>query len=140
MIQRIQTLYLAGVVAVSAVLFSIPMYRISATGDALNQVFTFRDNIFLTGLNSIVILLALVAVFLYKHRMLQIRICSLNILLVSILIVSVFYFSDKPVTADTTLNFEPGAYLVLVNLVLLWLSLRAIRKDDALVRSADRLR
>jgi len=140
MIQRIQTLYLAGVVAVSAVLFSLPMYRISDTGDALNQVFTFRDNIFLTCLNSIVILLAVVAIFLYKHRMLQVRICSLNILLVSTLIVSVFYFSDKPVTADATLNFEPGAYLVLLNLVLLWLSLRSIRKDDALVRSADRLR
>jgi len=140
MIQRIQTLFLAGVVLLSGLLFSLPMYSIVTAGDSLRQVFMIRENIFLTALNGLVLIGALAALFLYKNRRLQVRVCSLLMLLVSILIVTVFYFSDTAGTTDATLSFEFGAYLVLVNLVLLWLAIRFIRKDDSLVRSADRLR
>jgi peptidoglycan/LPS O-acetylase OafA/YrhL len=92
MIQRIQTLFLAGVLVVSGFLFSLPMYSMVIAGEPLKQVFSLRENIFLSCLNGLILAGALAAIFLYKHRNLQVRICSLLMLLVSILIVSVFLF------------------------------------------------
>ena len=94
----------------------------------------------LAVLNGIVLLLATAAVFLFRKRALQVRISSLNMLLVSILIVSDFYFSDRPATVDADLKFDAGSYLLLLSLVFLWMAIRFIRKDERLVRSADRLR
>ena len=140
MIQRIQTLFLAGAAAAGMVLFYLPMFSYTTADEVSRHEFFIGENIFLTSLNSLGILLALVTVFMYKNRLNQLKICSLNMLLVSVFIVSNFYFSDKPVSAEAGIHFEMGSYLILANLVLLWLAVRFIRKDEKLIRSADRLR
>ena len=139
MIQRIQTLFLAGVVIISIVIFYLPLYSFNFSGDALPHQVVLAENIYLTSLNCIILLLALAIIFMYRNRKNQIIFCSMNMLLVSILIVSNFYFSDTG-RADADVKFETGSYLVLVNLILLWLAVRFIRKDERLIRSADRLR
>ena len=140
MIQRIQTLFLAGVAGISLALYYLPLYSYAMSGGEGVHEFFIMENVFLSVLNGVVLLLSVMAIFFFKNRNLQVRITSLNMLLVSILIVSDFYFSDRPVTLDASLHFEVGSYLLLLSLVLLWLAVRFIRKDEQLVRSADRLR
>lgn len=86
-------------------------------------------------------LLALLTVFLYRRRILQARLCVVNILL------SVGYYAALAVymwaacanfNADWYLNIP--AALPLVNIVLLFMAMRLVLKDEALVRAADRLR
>lgn len=57
------------------------------------------------------------------------------------LIVVMFFYTDR-VAADVgvTTSYEVGSVFPIVALVFLVLALRGIRKDEKLIRSADRLR
>lgn len=147
MIQRIQTLYLVIVLLLSVVLFLVPVYSMetlavlnSSTPTGLQQ-FTVLSNIVYLVLNSVAAVFALVSIFLYKNRTLQIRLCNLNMLIICIFIATIFYFADHSKTnPDAMVHYEIGCYFPLIQLVFTFLAMRAIRKDDELVRSADRLR
>jgi hypothetical protein len=82
-------------------------------------------------------------IFLYKRRLLQIRICAFNVLTNIVLIMVVFFFYATRIKTMTLIEPEynyAGMVLPLVSLVFLVLANRAIRKDEALIKSADRLR
>lgn len=159
MIQRIQTLYLALVVILGTLLcFFAPVGLASPEESEVFHQYTLSFthivditdadaplkvmNIVSLSIISVVIpLLALVDIFLYKRRILQAR---LNVIMVvlclgwyAILAVYIWF-------AKTNLQCEwyltPWAAIPLINLVLLLMATRAILKDEALVRAADRLR
>lgn len=95
------------------------------------------------GIFGILMLSALVAfatIFLYKNRMLQIRMSIFNsLLLVGYYIAFIaFYFALK---SDANL-FRIGwaLCLPLVSIVLNVLAIRAIGRDEVMVKAADRLR
>jgi hypothetical protein len=94
--------------------------------------------------------LALLTIFLFKHRLLQVRINIMNVI-----ICLGFYALLALYTAYVVKGYEPlgdiklqgadwyitvWASIPLVNLILLMMSTRRILKDEALVRAADRLR
>jgi hypothetical protein len=146
MIQRIQSVYLLLVVAISALLFVVPLFYFEspATGAEIQPAitsFSIVTNSFLLIINCAIGALAFIAIFLYKKRPLQIRACNLIMILICVLIGLLFY------TADTLMNgmnqrahYQFGSYLPLLQLVFTFLASRGIKKDEALVRSADRLR
>jgi len=82
-----------------------------------------------------------ITIFMYKKRILQIRLCALNMGLHAGLSVMIFYFGKtaaKELLAELSFNWP--LILPLVSLILIFLSLRAIGKDEALVRSLNRIR
>ena len=159
MIQRIQTLYLFLVVVLGTVLcFFSPIELVSSeSAESIRQytmsfthIMDVTDaqapvrvmNIISLSIISVVIpLIALVNIFLYKKRIIQARINVINVILClgwyAILAVYV-WFAKTNLQCDWYLTV--WAAIPLVNLVLTLMSTRAILKDEALVRAADRLR
>lgn len=84
---------------------------------------------------------SLVAIFLYKKRMLQVRLTVISCLLLIgyyiVFTVFVFIFKDR-YASDFTLHWTVG--LPAVALILNYLAFRGIMQDELIVRSLDRLR
>ncbi|MCF8217487.1 MAG: DUF4293 domain-containing protein [Bacteroidales bacterium] len=155
MIQRIQTVYMFLGVLVTAAIFLVP---IASFGTADGEMFQYKlmnfDSVFDLGLkqqqlitpvitNWLTGLLLLVNIFLYKNRKLQKRILMIIVVINLATLGSSFYVADQIERLSTIASqatYQIGIYLPLVNMVLLVLANNAIRKDDKLVKSADRLR
>lgn len=74
------------------------------------------------------------------------KLAKLNILLIALQIAAIVVYIDTVKSAigatseDIVVNFKFGAAIPLLSLVLTYLAIHFIKKDDKLVRSADRLR
>lgn len=130
MIQRIQTVWwLASVVAL-AVVFFLPLFKLEG-GDFL----TTRC-IALSVTIGICILLTIVNIFLYTNRMLQVKI-GYGLIFLHLLIflfIGVHYYLDKGI------EFLPYSALPFASLLFQVLAVRGVKKDEALIKSMDRLR
>lgn len=157
MIQRIQSIFLALVFLLGMVLFVSPVLSFTSYENTyvMNAYHTINSmdntivskNIGIGAMQGLVALLALVSVFLYKKRQLQIKLCKLNILLVAIQIAAIVLYIDVAKDAispnapnDVLIGIKYGAIFPILSLTFLYLSIRFIKKDEDLVRSADRLR
>ncbi len=158
MIQRIQSVYLFVASILLVVLFFVPVANF--LGDfAYYKLFLthiesltpgtealFSDAFFypLMILNGLIIGVGLFTIFKFKNRKNQIKLVNLNVFLTIILLMGLLFYyvptTEKAtsVTADYMGQF--GVYLPLITLVLFILASKAIRKDERLVRSEDRLR
>jgi ABC-type proline/glycine betaine transport system permease subunit len=99
----------------------------------------------LTAVTAIVALLPLAIIFLYRNRKQQIALGYSAVLVV----LGYSFWLAQTVKKSTEAaagvvlhsdNFGVGLFLPPIAILLLFLAIRAIKKDDALVRSADRLR
>jgi glucan phosphoethanolaminetransferase (alkaline phosphatase superfamily) len=92
----------------------------------------------------LLILMPLIAIFLFKKRKLQLRIGSSAMLsytiFVFVLAASVNESMKLAPETGSQGNYNWGLALPFVGVILLFLANRAIKKDEALIRSADRLR
>ena len=156
MLQRIQTLYLLiVVVAMSITLFLPSMRAISPEGIdyALSTLRGFYPieqggfhlsgvTMWLTITNVVILLIALFTIFMYKWRIIQIRFSIFNMVLL-IGYYAIFFFTRYVILQQNTMDsttFSWPIILPLISAILTYLALRAIGKDEALVRSLDRLR
>jgi hypothetical protein len=135
MIQRIQTIWLLAASACGfATLYS--SFYIGSIGNAPAEHFTAMSNVFILIFTVITATVSLVDIFLYKNRKLQMRLALGNTLLYVIVIL--LYFNNiKKYTAG---GLSLLSVFVFIIPVLLLLAIRGMRKDEKLVRSADRLR
>lgn len=154
MIQRIQTLFLLAVAISVTFLMFIPIANVVVEQNIWQlSAFQFNDaagnslGFVPIGIVAIlVILVALISIFLYKNRGLQIKLSKLNLLLISILLVGCVFFSeiiidkDDLVFSTATVNYQFAVALPIIALIFNYLAIHFIKKDDKLVRSADRLR
>ena len=151
MIQRIQSVYLLVVTILLVVTMCQPVGSFIAADGVNASVFkplgvTLADGGFQStwGMFGILLLCAIVAlgtIFLFRNRMLQIRMVIFSsLLLIGFYIVfGIFYY----MLSDTFTNgFGVGIALCLplVSLILNYLAFRAIYKDEALVNSLNHLR
>lgn len=157
MLQRIQTIYLALslLLGILLALFSVGEFQVGVENYEIRTIgifFVDSDGaIFeepVTSMSTVLIfhlLLTLATVFKFKDRTLQIRLCSFNILLLLVLSGLVF-FLDYAVPARLkvemvpAINYKWGAVLPFISAILQFLALKAIQKDDKLIRSVDRIR
>jgi len=156
MLQRIQTLFLLVVVITSAIMFFVPLISFiselfylklyvyefrNLTPDSEVQ-FGFTAVLPLMLINAGVLILSFITIFMYKKRILQIRLVRFTLLLSMLLIVGIFVLYPNIVIKSTEAasEFDIGAYIPIINLLFLFLANRYILKDEKLVRSADRLR
>jgi len=137
MIQRIQTLYLLLAVVIAGVLpFVFPLWC-DQSGE--NRFF-FMENSYYTILFGLSFVLSIFAIFGYKKRQNQFVLNRLNIILNLILLGLFAYRSLKLSGEEISSEKGIGIFLPILIVVLLVLANRAIKKDEELVKSADRLR
>jgi len=90
--------------------------------------------------------MSIVTIFLYKNRKIQITLSKLNMLLYLSVIFIVFYTGDEALSyirglgLEGELSYKLGAVLPIISVILVFFASRAIKKDEDLVRSADRIR
>jgi len=87
------------------------------------------------------ILTPFISIFMYKNRPRQVQLSRLTVLLNAVLLVAFFLLSDSFAEKSHTLvSYSVGVYVPIIPIACLLLAIRSIRKDDKLVRSADRIR
>lgn len=152
MIQRIQTVYLLIVAILAVVMMSLSVgsfvpadYNVPAT-ELTNLAVVAADGTAdyapwaLFALLVVIAAVSLITVFFYRKRMLQIRLTLFNIILLVGYYVTMitFVFMLK----GEGCSFVPSWTVCLpaVSIILSWLAIRAIGKDEMLVKAYERLR
>lgn len=136
MIQRIQTLYLfLAVIVAGGLPFVFNLWKTSSE----TLVYAFDEPMLLGGfvLSGV---LSLISIFLFKNRKLQFVINRLTIILNFILLIALVYRSlNLPGDAEVS-EKGIGIFLPIISIVMIVLANKAIKKDEDLVKSVDRLR
>ncbi|TND00700.1 MAG: hypothetical protein FD123_4333 [Bacteroidetes bacterium] len=141
MIQRIQSVFLLLAIAVCGAVLYFPLLNIQpATGAALQL--KAADSIIVQVTLAVLIITGLGALLLYKNRPLQSRIAMLGGLISLALFAGLLVFPGMLFKAIGTLPVkqEIGAWLVIGIDTFFFMAMLFIRKDEKLVRSADRIR
>jgi Domain of unknown function (DUF4293) len=122
------------------VLYFVPLGNID-TGSENSPVF-LKDLGYMQFLAYIIGAIGIVAIFLFKNRPLQIKIASLNLILsfalVVWLIVEYFFKTDIESKGDIVISFF--ILIPLLIMAFIYLAIQAIRKDERIVQSMNRLR
>lgn len=145
MLQRIQSIFL---LLTSGSFFSLFAVNFASSNKAANgifadQIYNIMDNPVLIGLTALGGAMALVAIFLFKNRPLQLRLGYLLIVLSILLplVAALLMYNEGSQNApDVSIDDGIGIYLPIVGLISTILANRFIKKDNNLVKSMDRLR
>ena len=137
MIQRIQTIYLFLAFLVTLVVpYVFPLW---ITSDAKD--FYFMQNPVYVALFGLSTTLSLVSIFSFKKRQNQFVMGRLNMIL-NLILLGLFVYRSLNLSGETPLVSEKGIgmFVPVLAIVLLVLANKAIKKDEDLVKSVDRLR
>lgn len=161
MIQRIQTLYLLLVVILGTVLLFMPVVQLVTPADAALQRMWILGATGFTELTTevaapavvlngwwglsvataLIPLLALVDIFLFKKRILQARLNIFTVMLClgwyGVLAIMIWF---AKMNMEIECSILAWSCIPAICLILTLMATRAILKDEALVRAADRLR
>lgn len=157
MIQRIQSLYLLLAAVLTGLTFAMPLssflggaaeMKLNALGffDAEGQMVLSAYG--LSALAGCAALLALVIIFLFKKRLVQFRLCVVEMVLLAGTIVFEIYYiyyiwggvQSLGGFATAAWRMHIAALFPLFALIFAYLGLLGIRKDILLIRSLDRIR
>ncbi|KPM30648.1 Hypothetical protein I595_3144 [Croceitalea dokdonensis DOKDO 023] len=136
MIQRIQTIYLLLVALLTAVLpFFTHLWVTTEDG----RVFAKNDMLISVCFYAAAVL-AVIAITLYKNRKNQFVVNRLNMIL-NLFLLGFFVYRSLNLSGETAVSEKGiGMLIPVFSIVLLVLANRAIKKDEDLVKSVDRLR
>jgi hypothetical protein len=155
MLQRIQTVYLLLIVILSCITFYLPTVDLINIKSALHYIIDFKGvylvqekgNVWdstvwgLTSVAAVIPFIAFYTILQYKNRVKQIRLSVINMLLMLgyyvVLFINIWFISGR-LNAEWHLRFV--TVLPLVCMVLNYLAIGSIGKDEALVKSTDRIR
>jgi Na+-translocating ferredoxin:NAD+ oxidoreductase RnfD subunit len=135
MIQRIQSIWLLLASAAAFATLKLSFY----SGNKDNNLFeelTGSSHFLLMVLSVAVGLLALITIFLYKNRKLQIRLSLLGVVL-QLAVLAVYFQQIKTYVQGNFTLTSAVSFIIPVFFILAWLG---IRKDEKLIKSMDRLR
>jgi hypothetical protein len=136
MIQRIQTLYLVLVALVAGIL---PFF-VNLWSDAKGLEIYAQNEIIVSIAFYVSGALALWAVFLYKNRNNQFVANRLNMIL-NLFLLGFFVYRSLNLSGEALVSEKGiGMLIPVFSIVFLALANRAIKKDEDLVKSVDRLR
>jgi hypothetical protein len=156
MIQRIQTVYLllASILIVLPVLLNVGWASVSANGElyelnslsvtmeTTDSVQKLKDVFPLTGALIVALFLSAYSIAQFKNRKFQIKLTQGAILtmLVFVALLSFYIAGLQDLVEGGETKLSPFLIIPILVLALLGLAVRGIKKDDELVRAADRLR
>ncbi|MFY0598283.1 MAG: DUF4293 domain-containing protein [Cyclobacteriaceae bacterium] len=161
MIQRIQSIFLLLVAIVMITILFLPFWQEAnqetkeiVTINAFELVYAESSDLvgdkvidtkptwYISALAVLAAIVAMFSIFQFKNRLRQIQLGALNSLLIGGNIGLIYYFSTKgePIIQNHRGDFLPGFFVIAAALFFNALANRFIRKDDKLVKSADRIR
>ena len=136
MLQRIQTIYLLLAAGVSGGLIFV--FDLWTTPENV-QIFA-KDDLSVFALFMLSAVLSVIAIFRFKQRKSQFILGRLNIIL-NFFLLGLFLYRSLNVSGETEVSEKGiGIFLPIISIVLLALANKAIKKDEDLVKSVDRLR
>lgn len=136
MIQRIQTIYLLLAAGISSgLIFVFPLWENSEN----QEVFAWNELLFFCMFMGSAIL-SLISVLMFKNRKSQFMLGRLNILL-NLILLGLFVYRSLNLSGETDVSEKGiGILLPIFSIVFLVLANKAIKRDEDLVKSVDRLR
>lgn len=158
MIQRVQTIFLFLVVVSMGVTIGMGLWEqeLSDIGqtwrlnafvlenvDSSGEVISATSKWYLAALASFAGLLAMISIFQYKNRARQMMLNMINSLVMVGLVAVTFLTTNglnEELGLDVAGSYGIGFWSILAAMVFNMLANRFIRKDEALVRSVDRIR
>lgn len=150
MIQRIQTIYLLISTLVLTFLFFFPYAEFSNLNNEIFKLGVFGifsdDEEIISTIPTAILLITIVAInfisiFLFKNRRLQIRLVNyVLIVLLGFIFLNLFYIYNALGLTDCKFYFTVFTIFPFISFILNFLALKAIKKDEKLVRAADRIR
>lgn len=147
MIQRVQTLFLLGIALLSLALLFIPFEHVNVAENkymlslmpgclkAMVKPFIYVPIV----LNAVIFGLSLYTIFKFNRRKQQMKFAQLLMVLSVLLMGSLFSMNYLKVE-DTAVDYKIAAFIPAINIVLAFLARMFIKKDEELVKSADRIR
>jgi drug/metabolite transporter (DMT)-like permease len=134
MIQRVQSLWLLLAAACAFATFYFAFY--SGLSNSNDPFLKAGANFLISAVTVAVGALALVTIFLFKKRTIQLRLCVLGIVLEALLI----FLYYREVRTYAVGSYSLTAILHGVNVFAFFLAAKAINKDEKLIKDSDRLR
>lgn len=150
MLQRIQTLYLllASICMVVSLLTNLAVFTLGgeivnfeAMGFYLNEEIIFPTwGLFIIG--NITAVLSVLIVFIFKKRMLQIRLAAMNLFIILGYygLIAFYILQRNPEAGSTFESVGIGMITPFIAIILTYLAIRKIGADEALIRSLNRIR
>ncbi|ADQ17974.1 DUF4293 domain-containing protein [Leadbetterella byssophila] len=155
MIQRIQSVFLLITAMAMAVFLGTNAYTRTLSESETISVNAYhvlhkvgglgteKPIYYVAVMGAIAVLVSLVAIFQYKNRIRQILFVAFNALMMgATLAVTVYHIMKdaKEVGTGGTESYEVGIFAIIVAMISNTLANYFIKKDEKLVRSADRMR
>ena len=136
MFQRIQTVYmLISAIITGGLPFVFPLW----TDNQKNEVF-FTSSLIYTSLFVLSTVLAIYSIINFKKRQHQFVLNRLNMIF-NFILLGFFVYWSLNLSGETLVSEKGiGMFLPAISIVLLVLANKAIKKDEELVKSVDRLR
>ena len=136
MLQRIQTIYMI----ISATLLGALYVWFPNIVSEEGLIVVHNDEPIMLGLIFGSILVTFISIFSYKKRKSQFVINRLNIIL-NFFLLGVFVYRSLTLSGETLVSEKGiGVFLPIISIVFLVMANKAIKKDEDLVKSVDRLR
>ena len=130
MIQRIQSIFfLLSALASLLIVFTAPVL---SNEDGL--FYLYNDFIYLRLFLLVSAFISIYAIFQYKNRSKQRLLSSLSRLMIT------FFYLVVLLIYREKFNFESGVFLCIIPFLLLFLASFFIKKDEKLIKDADRIR
>ena len=142
MIQRIQTIWLLLAAGASALMFRLPLWEYRRSENVEPARYLAPESLLLLSLITLSVILSAGSIFLYKNRPLQKKICLFGLLIAAcILALEVVQVDSLRKTLSPVSGlWQFGALMPVLMMVFFILAFMGIRKDEALIKSLDRLR
>lgn len=158
MIQRIQSIYIVLAAMAGALTFFFPFAHFYSDGAEIAEyamfgVFNIQSQLvemsgpypfpaWIFGAQAVI--LPILALFLFRNRNTQIRLVKLGYLLNLGFIVYLFFAIDKInetlYEGALSIVYHVGFFMPVAAILFYFLALRGIKKDEALIKSLDRIR
>lgn len=157
MLQRIQTIWLllAALVLLGLFIFPYVNYidlvglgkRILVTGEygAVNNEVVKNEGYILQVIAVVILaLIPLITIFQFKNRKLQLKLIYAEIILICLFSIWIYFSAMSTLSLISqhinAQNIGAGFFLLPLSVLLLSMAIGGIRKDEKLIKSADRLR
>lgn len=153
MIQRVQTVWLlCGAVCMGCMIFmpvlrSLPNEFFDVFGKSDFGKSYIEESMYVAYVVVLSFTAFIMSVFYFKNRQGQLRVVRLNFLLIALVIVLLAFYNSNLMENLTGEGQEsvavvktPAFFLTIPALVFNWLAARAIKKDEEVIRSHNRIR
>ncbi len=147
MIQRIQSFYLLDSIILIGLLFSLPLaemakdgavYLFTSQGILLNGA--IKENAyFILGLIFLSLATHIYAILNFKNRKKQVKVIVAAIVMLLVLF-GLFFLKIFTSVPGAVISYKIGLAFPLIAVIFDYLAILGIKKDEALIRSIDRIR